>query len=170
MLVVSRLQGNHTGLPLRDKVDAMKGFIYGTLAVWVVMACVCLAAPEPAIVPGPRDWTVDVIFEHPQQIILHLSGEDEPRRFWYVIITLTNKTNRDVDFYPKCELMTDTFQITPAGKDTPEVVFEHIKRRHQVRYPFLKLWKGVTIRYFRARIIRRISLLFGRTLIRRPRI
>ncbi|GAF76801.1 unnamed protein product, partial [marine sediment metagenome] len=70
---------------------------------------------------GPSDWTVDVVFEHPQQIMLPSSGEGELRRFWYTIITLTNKTKRDVDFYPRCELMTDTFQIIPAGKTVPAV-------------------------------------------------
>jgi len=119
-------------------VDAMKGFVYGTFVVWAAAACVCLAAPEPAVVPGPRDWTVDVRFEHPEQIMVQLGGGSRPRRFWYMIMTLTNKTNRDVDFYPRCELMTDRFEIIPAGKDTPEVVFEQIKRRHQGVYPFLE--------------------------------
>ena len=116
----------------------MKGFVYGTLAGWAMMVCVCLAAPEPAIVPGPGEWTVDVTFEHPQQIVVQLGVDNKPKRYWYTIITLTNKANRDVDFYPKCDLMTDTFQIIPAGKDTPAAVFERIKRRHQSRYLFLE--------------------------------
>lgn len=116
----------------------MKDFVYRVAAILAVMACASLAAPEPAIVQGPYEWTVDVTFEHPQQIILQLSGDKEPRRYWYMIITLTNKTNHDVDFYPKCELMTDTFEIIPAGKDTSAAVFEQIKRRHQGRYPFLE--------------------------------
>jgi len=116
----------------------MKGFVYWTFTIWAVMTCVSLAAPQPAIVPGPTDWTVDVTFEHPQQIVVRPGGRNEPKRFWYMIVTLTNKTNRDVDFYPKCDLMTDTFQIIPAGKGTPIVVFEQIKRRHQHGYPFLE--------------------------------
>ena len=116
----------------------MKSFVYGTLVVWVITACACFAAPEPAIVPGPDDWTVDVTFEHLQQIVLQRGGENKPKRFWYTIITLTNKTNHDVDFYPKCELMTDSFQIIPAGKGTTPAVFERIKRRHQSRYQFLE--------------------------------
>jgi hypothetical protein len=55
-----------------------------------------------------------------------------------VIVTLTNNADRDVDFYPKCELMTDTFQITPAGRFVPPAVFEQIKTRHKSRYPFLE--------------------------------
>jgi hypothetical protein len=116
----------------------MKNFICGVSAVLVVMACVSLAAPEPAIVQGPDEWTVDVTFEHPQQIMSQLSGDKEPKRYWYTIITLTNKTNHDVDFYPKCELVTDTFEIIPAGRNTPAAVFEQIKKRHHKRYPLLE--------------------------------
>lgn len=124
----------------------MRSFVYGTLAILWVMACVSLAAPQPAIVQGPNDWTVNVTFEHPRQIVLQLGGNNRPKRFWYTIITLTNRANRDVDFYPKCELMTDTFQIIPAGRATPAVVFEQIKRRHQSRYPFLELLENTTNR------------------------
>jgi len=116
----------------------MKSFVYGTLVILGVMACICPAAPEPAIVQGPDDWTVNVTFEHPQQIMLQLSGDKKLRRFWYTLITLTNKTKRDVDFYPRCELMTDTFQIIPAGKGMSAAVFEQIKSRHQSKYPFLE--------------------------------
>lgn len=116
----------------------MKASVCRALVIFAVTACACLAAPEPAIVPGPDDWTVNVKFEHPQQIVLQLSGDDKPKRFWYVLATMTNNASRDVDFYPKCELMTDTFQIIPAGKGTPAAVFKQIKRRHQSRYPFLE--------------------------------
>ena len=124
--------------------NGMKSFVYGTFAILAVMACVCLAAPEPAIVQGPGDWTVDITFEHPQQIMLQLSGDNKPKRFWYTLITLTNKTTHDVDFYPRYELMTDTFQITPAGKGVSTAVFEQIKRRHQSRYPFLESLEKTT--------------------------
>jgi hypothetical protein len=120
-----------------DKRHRMKGFIYGTLSVFALMACVCLAAPEPAIIPGPRDWTLDVTFEHPQQIVVR-TEKGQSLRFWYTIVTLTNKSGQDVDFFPNCELMTDTFHIFPAGRNTPTGVFEGIKRRHLRKYPFLE--------------------------------
>lgn len=116
----------------------MKGFVYGTFAVVGVVVSVLVGAPEPAIVQGPGDWTVEVTFEHPQEIELRAGSGNKAKRFWYTILTLTNTTNRDVDFYPKCELMTDTFEIIPAGKGTSPVVFERIKRRHEGRYPFLE--------------------------------
>jgi hypothetical protein len=120
----------------------MRRFVYGTLTLGVVIACVCLAAPEPAIVPGPSQWTIDTVFTHPQQIVLQTGGPDRLMRFWYTIITLTNNTNHDVEFYPKCDLMTDTFRITPAGKGVSPAVFGYIKKRHQSRYPFLEPLEG----------------------------
>ncbi len=116
----------------------MKILVYRTLVILGAIACVCLAAPEPAIVQGPGVWTLEMSFEHPQQIASISSGVREPKLFWYTIITLTNKTSRDVEFYPKCELMTDTFEIIPAGKAVWPAVVEQIKKRHQGRYPFLE--------------------------------
>jgi hypothetical protein len=121
------------------RANAMKSFFYGTLAIFGLMVCAALAAPEPAIVPGPDEWMVDATFEHPKEITLRLKGDKKPSRFWYTLITLTNKTGSDVDFYPKCDLMTDTFQIVPAGTSLSAAVFEKIKRRHQRKYPFLEL-------------------------------
>ena len=102
----------------------------------VFVSCLALAAPEPAIVPKPGDWTLEVRFEQPLQIVLPGAIQ---QRFWYTILTLTNKSGQDVDFYPACELVTDTLQVVPAIKGTSTVLFEKIKNRHQGRYPFLQL-------------------------------
>jgi len=118
--------------------DTMKRLLLGISGILAIKACVCLAAPEPAIVPAPGQWTVDVEFTHPQQLVLQRSSDNQPIRFWYVILTLTNNTGNDVGFYPKCDLMTDTFQIVPAGRSVPPVVFERIRKRHEKRYPFLE--------------------------------
>lgn len=112
-----------------------KYLFYGTFLV--VASSLCVAAPKPAIVQGPGHWTVEVKFEQPQQLVLPWGGNGSAR-YWYTILTVTNRTRDDVDFYPCCELMTDTFQIVPAGRNVPPVVFEQIKRRHQSRYPFLE--------------------------------
>jgi hypothetical protein len=116
----------------------MKRFFYGILGILVIAACVCSAAPEPAIVPAPGQWTLDVEYTNPRQITLPRTSDKMPAKFWYIIITLTNNTGNDVDFYPKCDLMTDSFQIIPAGKFVSPVVFDQIKKRHKARYPFLE--------------------------------
>jgi hypothetical protein len=120
---------------------AIRSYILGIFVVCTVVAGVYAAAPQPTIVPTAEIWTLDVTFEHPQMIVFQPGGADKPQRFWYVILTLVNKTKKDVDFFPKCELMTDNFQIIPAGQDTPTTVFDQIKLRHQNKYPFLESWQ-----------------------------
>ena len=117
---------------------AMKRFFCGVAGIWALLACVCLAAPEPAIVPAPGQWTVNLEFTHPQQIVLAHGPDGRPVRFWYTIVTLTNKTGQDVEFYPKCDLMTDSFQIAAAGRFVSPLVFDQIRQRHKARYPFLE--------------------------------
>lgn len=123
----------------------MKSYLlYGTILAALV-ASLCLAAPRPAIVQGPGHWTLEVKYEHPQQLVLPwgLNGE---QRFWYMIATVTNRTGHDVEFYPTADLMTDTFQIVPAGRGVPPVVFDMIKQRHAGVYPFLEPLSGVANR------------------------
>jgi hypothetical protein len=120
-----------------------KRLFYRTVLA-VVLAGLCLglgvvgfgAAPAPAILQGPGLWTVNVTFEHPRQIVMPWGGGE--RGFWYLIVTLTNRTGQDVDFYPQCDLMTDTFELVPAGQGVPPAVFELIKQRHAAAYPFLE--------------------------------
>jgi len=110
--------------------------LYGTVLVSAV-AGFCFAAPRPAIVQRPGQWTLEVRYEQPQQMVLPWGPTGESR-FWYMIVTVTNRTGQDVDFYPKCDLLTDTFQIVPAGRGVSPAVFQVIKERHQGQYPFLE--------------------------------
>ena len=107
-----------------------------TVIIATFLSCLAVAVPEPAIVQKPGDWTLDVRFENPQQMVLPGAVQE---RFWYIIFSLTNKSGKDVDFYPQCDLLTDTLQLVPAVKGTSAILFEKIKARHQGRYPFLEL-------------------------------
>jgi len=115
----------------------MKSYLLYGAVFAVVLAGLCLAAPKPALVQRPGHWTMDVRYEHPQQLVLPW-GPGGEQRFWYMIVTVTNRTGMDAEFYPKCDLMTDTFQVVPAGRGVPPMVFEMIKQRHASRYPFLE--------------------------------
>jgi hypothetical protein len=118
----------------------MRSFIYGTFLAFVLLVCIGFGdVPKPAIIQKPNEWTVETRFTQPQQILIEGYREGKARRFWYMILTVTNKSDRDVDFYPQCELMTDTFELIPSGKNMPVGIFEQIKKRHKSSYPFLEL-------------------------------
>lgn len=109
--------------------------------ICVFSSSLCLAYPEPSIAGGINDWNMEVEYSQPQQISVKLPGDAEnapARRFWYVILTVTNDTGIDADFFPSCNLMTDTFKVSSADKNVMGVVFEKIKLLQQGRYPFLE--------------------------------
>jgi len=116
----------------------MKSLVLGALTVCVALGCVCFAAPEPAIIQRSGEWTLSVTFTQPEQIVMRLGAAGRAQRFWYTILSVTNNTDEDVDFYPQCDMMTDAFQIIPAGRSVSPNVFEQIKIRHQNTYPFLE--------------------------------
>jgi hypothetical protein len=116
----------------------MKTCFAGVIFIGIVTVGGLWAYPEPAVVQSQGDWTLEVVFGQPQQISVKSPGEASKKRYWYVILTLTNKSGLDVPFYPACDLMTDTFKIIEAGKEVRQAVFEEIKLLHQGGYPFLE--------------------------------
>ncbi|MCD4831563.1 MAG: hypothetical protein K8R02_07145 [Anaerohalosphaeraceae bacterium] len=120
-------------------------FLLGTSAAF------CTAAPEPSIVPNNNEWTLNTVFTNPQQITVRIPGKRAPQRFWYIILTMTNTSNIDAPFYPKCDLMTDTFKILPAYKDTKNIVFGRILKRHKKKFPFLESMETADSRILQGR-------------------
>lgn len=116
-----------------------KSTFYFLAALIIVSANTSWAFPEPAVVQDNNEWTLDVAFDHPQQVSINIPGEANPQSFWYIILSLTNNSNQDVPFYPSCDLVTNTFKIVPAGTKAQQVVFAQIKRKHEGKYPFLEL-------------------------------
>jgi hypothetical protein len=107
----------------------------------VALSCVGLigAVPEPALVPDAGDWQLEVeLHGEPQQIMVAMPGEDQPRRFWYLLYTIYNNTGNDVDFYPQFDLFTDTFKLYHAGAASRRVVFEAVRDAYAKTIPLLE--------------------------------
>lgn len=121
----------------------MNRLIYRTFIFCCFIGSFCMAAPEPSIIPVRGQWTLDVEFTHLQPIILDTIEGGNPIRFWYTIFTVTNNTGNDVDFFPNCQLLTNTFEIEAAGAGVSPTVFQYIKKRHQSEYPFLESLSNV---------------------------
>jgi hypothetical protein len=105
------------------------------------MLCVGLdgAVPEPSLVPETDVWQLELeLHGEPQQVLVTMPGEDEPRRFWYLLYTVYNNTGSDVDFYPQFDLFTDTFKLYRAGVKSRQVVFEAIRQAYARTIPLLE--------------------------------
>lgn len=105
--------------------------------VWfVALACrdTVLAAPQTSVIP--QSWQLEFEFDDPQRIEVQLPGAGRPTTFWYVLYTVTNSTDSEVDFYPSFRLVTDTLHVVAAGDDVMPQVYDAIAERHASEYPF----------------------------------
>jgi hypothetical protein len=117
----------------------MKQRLSGSIAIIILLTSInVFSAPQPAIVAKANQWTLNVVFDQPQQIMVKVPGQAKAQRFWYIIVTLTNNSDMDVPFYPSCELVTDTLQVVGTYQDSKNVVFKKIKHRHKKKYPLLE--------------------------------
>jgi len=118
------------------------------MAAGVYWCMVLLALPGPALEGGdssmgsaprwsPRAWELELSFHDPQRIVVHHPGDREPTTYWYLLYRVTNRTDRDVDFHPTFELVTDSMHSSIGGERISTTVFEAIRARHHAQYPFL---------------------------------
>ena len=115
------------------------------LPVLAVFSALCggvFGAVEPTLAVKQGLWTLDTSYEHPQELITRVPGEGV-KTFWYVIMTVTNNTGKDIEFYPSAELTTDTLKNYPASEGLRRSVVRTITRRHRERYPFLESFENV---------------------------
>ncbi len=113
---------------------------------WMLVACLGLvlitsmavAAPQPAIVQGPGLWTAKVTYEPLRQIQYQPNTRTQPQRYWYTILTIENPSQDDVQFYPKFDLVTDTVQVIPAGRQVPSGLYVKLLQNFSNQYPLLK--------------------------------
>jgi hypothetical protein len=97
------------------------------------------AAPTPSLIPLAGVWQLDFeLHGQPHLISITLPGDTQPRRFWYLLYTITNNTGKEVEFYPSFELFTDTFQLTQAGDKVRRPVFEAIRNLYAQTIPLLE--------------------------------
>jgi len=101
--------------------------------------------PKPDVIPEKGIWQLDVHLNgHPKLLNIKLPGDSENTRYWYALMTITNNTGKDIEFYPQAELYTNTFQTIIAGNDIRKTVFETIQRKYSSTIPFLQRQKRVT--------------------------
>lgn len=83
-------------------------------------------------------WEVDFEFHDLARISLVLPGDDHPETFWYLLYTVTNRSGRDVEFYPTFELVTDTLEVVTGSSNISPSVYDAIRARHKILHPFFR--------------------------------
>ena len=115
------------------RLVATIAMLIGSLAGWA------WGAPEPSLVPSDDTWQLEIeLHGQPQLLTITLPGDTEPQRFWYVLYTVTNNSDQDVEFYPQFDLLTDTFRLSHAGVGVRRPVFEAVRNRYRSAIPLME--------------------------------
>ena len=94
----------------------MKKLLF-VLSLVLIISMLSFAYPQPTKAKKAGVWTLKTEVTQPEQIYVNIPRKGN-QRFWYIIVTVTNTTDEEVGFYPKCELVTDTFEVIIAGKQS----------------------------------------------------
>src|SRR5262245_53853491 len=69
------------------------------------------AAPQAGLVSP--SWELDIQFADPQRITVPTKTGSET--YWYVLYRVTNRTGKDVRFFPAFRIVTNTLRVVDAG-------------------------------------------------------
>ena len=82
---------------------------------------------QPAVIPP--NWELKIKFQDPQRVSVTVPGQKAPVVYWYMVYTVENPTDREVDFYPDFTLVTDTMRIVKQEQQVSPEAFQAIQRR-----------------------------------------
>ena len=83
--------------------------------------------PTPAI--ASLAWNLNLRFQDPQRLSVMLPGESAPTVYWYMLYTVDNPSDREIDFYPSFEVVTDKLEVIRADRGVSPEAYQAVYRR-----------------------------------------
>lgn len=99
--------------------------------VFLPFAGAAQAAPQPGLVPP---WELHIEFFDPQRITVPTASGEQT--YWYVLYRVTNRTGKDVQFFPSFRIVTNTLFVVEAGDGIHPSAYDLIAARHSKEFPF----------------------------------
>lgn len=85
------------------------------------------SSTQPAVIPP--NWELKIKFQDPQRVAVTVPGQKAPVVYWYMVYTVENPTDREVDFFPDFTLVTDTMRVVKSELQVSPEAFQAIQRR-----------------------------------------
>jgi len=105
-----------------------KCFFKMALCVLAIPATAVLAElPTPAA--APVSWELRFRFQDPQRVSVVVPGQADPVVYWYMLYTVENPGDLEIDYLPRFELVTDTLKVVPSEVKVSPEAFQAIRRR-----------------------------------------
>jgi hypothetical protein len=85
------------------------------------------AAPDfPVPNAYPLSWELKFSHGIPKRIAVDVPGQP-PKGYWYMTYTVTNEGDKEQNFYPKFDILTDDGKVHQSDQKIPRQVFDKIK-------------------------------------------
>jgi hypothetical protein len=103
------------------------------LAAGVAFPGHAMAYPKPSLYP--ISWELKFTHAAPRRIVVTTPGTNVPVAYWYMTYTVTNLTDREQQFLPVFEMVTDSGKTIRSDdqKEIPSAAFDAIKKREKNR-------------------------------------
>jgi len=104
-------------------------------SLYIKALCILFAIPSMALAAAPTpaaalvSWELKFRYQDPQRVSVVVPGKSKPIVYWYMLYTVENPGEREVDFYPEFELVTDTLKVVQSEIRVSPEAFQAIKRR-----------------------------------------
>jgi hypothetical protein len=82
--------------------------------------------PEPS--PYPVDWELTFTHDAPKRIVVDVPGAATPQAYWYLKFTVTNNSDKEQQFLPVFEMMTNDGTVIRSDDKISPTVFDKIKQ------------------------------------------
>jgi hypothetical protein len=101
-------------------------------AITLCLLSAVSSQPAPvAIEPSaaPMTWELVFRFQDPQRVSVVVPGKAEPVVYWYMLYSVENLGEQEVDFYPEFELVTNTLKVVQSEIKVSPEAFRAVQRR-----------------------------------------
>ncbi|HEX8340939.1 MAG TPA: hypothetical protein VF624_08535 [Tepidisphaeraceae bacterium] len=96
-----------------------------TLLVALGLTQTASAYPKPS--PYPVSWELKFVHSEPRRVVVEVPGAPLPKAYWFITYTVTNNTERDVEFLPEFLMVSKNGTVKRSDRVVPRVVFDKIK-------------------------------------------
>lgn len=86
-----------------------------------------VTATQPAV--ASKSWQLRFRFQDPQRVSVVVPGSREPVLYWYMLYTVENPGDREVEFYPQFDLVTDTLKVVSSEVRVSPEAFKAVSLR-----------------------------------------
>jgi hypothetical protein len=101
----------------------------------VAFAATAQAAPDfPKPSPYPISWELKFTHGMPKRIVVSVPTSPSPLAYWYMTYTVTNDGDREQNFLPQFEMLTDNGHVIRSDVNIPQRVFDAIKNAEHDKY------------------------------------